>query len=110
MFVGEGKLYFDPCMLRKDEFLLEDKIFNYVNINSQAKELTVAKGSLCFTYCQVPIVYTVAEEYALEVHFNDGTVQAFSNLSLNKATSQKVFDRVGEVIQINVRIKKDHLK
>ncbi|MCH2195076.1 hypothetical protein [Kordia sp.] len=110
VFVGEGKLYFDPCMLRKDEFLLEDKIFNYVNINSQAKELTVAKGSLCFTYCQVPIVYTVAEEYALEVHFNDGTVEEFNNLSLNKTTSQKVFERVGEVIQINVRIKKDHLK
>lgn len=110
VFVTDGKLYFDPCMLRKNEFLLQDRTFNYVNIEAEVKQLSVAKGSLCFTYCQVPITYTVAEENSLTVHLSDGSVQSFNSLSLDAATSQKVFDRAGGVTQINVHIKKDHLK
>ncbi|MGH1385285.1 hypothetical protein [Kordia sp.] len=110
VFVTNGKLYFDPCMLRKNEFLLKDRTFNYVNVDAETKQLSVAKGSLCFTYCQVPITYTVAEENSLTVHFSDGNVQSFNSLSLDAATSQKVFDRAGGVAQINVHIKKDHLK
>ncbi|MEM6684322.1 MAG: hypothetical protein AAF617_00890 [Bacteroidota bacterium] len=110
VFVDEGKLYFDPCMLRQDEFLLEDKTFHYVNIASEAQTLSVEKGSLCFTYCQVPIVYTISHQSSLEVHLSDVSVQAFNSLSLDAETSQKVFDRSGEVVQISVHIKKDHLK
>jgi hypothetical protein len=110
VFVTDGKLYFDPCMLRKNEFLIQDRTFNYVNIHAEVKQLPVAKGSLCFTYCQVPIIYTVAEENSLAVHLSDGNVQSFNSLSLDEATSQKVFDRAGGVTQINVHIKKEHLK
>jgi hypothetical protein len=110
VFVDEGKLYFDPCMLRKDEFLLEDKNFNYINIASEEKQLPVSKGSLCFTYCQVPIVYTISEKSSLEVHFQGGKSEKIEGLRLDAATSQKVFDRAGEVVQIHVHIKEDHLK
>jgi len=110
VFVANGELYFDPCMLRQDEFLLKDSTFNYVNIAKEQKQLSVQKGSLSFTYCQVPIIYTIADAYGLTVHFNDGTSKAFENLRLDAATSQQVFNRVGEVTQINVNIKKSHLK
>ncbi len=110
VFVSEGKLYFDPCMLRQDEFLLKDSTFNYINIAKEEKQLPVHKGSLAFTYCQVPIIYTIADDYGLTVHLKDGHTKAFENLSLDVETSQHVFDRAGEVIQINVNIKTSHLK
>jgi hypothetical protein len=110
VFVDEGKLYFDPCMLRKDEFLLEDKVFEYVNIASKERQIPVAAGSICFTYCQVPIVYTIAETSTLEVHFEGAKTEKIDGLSLDAETSQKVFNRAGEIVQINVYIKKDHLK
>ncbi|MBC8756403.1 hypothetical protein H2O64_17135 [Kordia sp. YSTF-M3] len=110
VFVTEGKLYFDPCLLRQDEFLLKDRPFNYINIAKEEKQIPVQKGSLAFTYCQVPIVYTISDEYALTVHLKDGHTKAFEKLSLDAETSQKVFDREGEVIQINVNIKTSHLK
>jgi hypothetical protein len=110
VFVTEGKLYFDPCLLRQNEFLQKDRKFNYVNIAKVAQEVPVQKGSLAFTYCQVPIVYTIADEYGLTVHLKDGHTKAFENLSLDVETSQHVFDRAGEVIQINVNIKSSHLK
>ncbi|EDP95151.1 hypothetical protein U8527_13125 [Kordia algicida OT-1] len=110
VFVENGKLFFDPCMLRQDEFLQNDSTFNYINIAKQAKKLAVQKGSLCFTYCQVPIIYSVASAEALTVQFTDGSTKAFSNLSLDAATSQKIFKRTGEVTQINVHVTKQHLK
>ncbi|AXG71407.1 hypothetical protein KORDIASMS9_03664 [Kordia sp. SMS9] len=110
VFVTYGKLYFDPCMLRTDEFLLADKTFNYISIQGEAKQLSVEKGSICFTYCQVPIVYTISNQSSLEVHLSDGSVLAFDSLSLDAEISQKVFDRSGEVAQISVHIKNDHLK
>lgn len=110
VFVNNGELYFDPCMLRKDEFLEKDAVFNYVNIASEKKQLTIQKGSLCFTYCQIPVVYTIAEAYGLTVHFKDGSTKELENLRLDAATSQQVFDRAGNVTQINVNIKKSHLK
>ena len=110
VFVTNGELYFDPCMLRKNEFLQKDRTFNYVNIAKEQKSIPVQKGSLAFTYCQIPIVYTIADEYGLMVHLKDGHSKAFENLRLDATTSQQVFDRAGEVVQINVNIKSSHLK
>ncbi|WP_298421922.1 hypothetical protein [uncultured Kordia sp.] len=110
VFVSKGELFFDPCMLRKDEFLQKDNTFNYVNIAKEQKQIPVQKGSLCFTYCQVPIVYTIADTYGLTVHFKDGSSSTVENLRLDAATSQHIFNREGEVTQINVNIEKSHLK
>ena len=57
VFVKNGQLCFDPCLLRKEEFLKEGKTFEYVDINQQQKQLELEKDTLCFTYCQVPVVY-----------------------------------------------------
>ena len=46
----------------------------------------------------------------ITVHFKDGSTKSFSNLSLDAATSQKVFNRTNEVTQINVHVTKKHLK
>ena len=57
VFVSDGKLVFNPRLLRKEEFLKGPKTFTYVDIDKEVKEIEVAKDSLCFTYCQIPIVY-----------------------------------------------------
>ena len=110
VFIKNGKLYFNPCLLRKNEFLIESKVFGYVAINSEKKQIQLDKKSLCFTYCQVPIVYTISAEESLKVTFKDGGTKLFENLSLDTNTSENVFNRSGEVIQINVDIKGSHLR
>ena len=110
VFIKNGKLYFNPCLLRKNEFLIESKVFDYVAINSEKKQIQLDKKSLCFTYCQVPIVYTISAEESLKVTFKDGGTKLFENLSLDTNTSENVFNRSGEVIQINVDIKGSHLR
>ena len=55
VFVDAGMLYFDPRLLKKEEFLTQGGTFRYIDIYKEAQEIEVAEGSLCFTYCQIPV-------------------------------------------------------
>ncbi len=104
VFVKDGNLYFDPCLLRKDEFLKESQVFEYIDIEQEKHELPLKAGSLCFTYCQVPIVYELSTANSVEVVYKDNTTVGFDSLSLDLNTSQQVFNRSGKVKQIIVQV------
>lgn len=108
--VKNGCLQFNPCLLRKTEFLKEEKVLEYLDIHSRPQKLNLGKGSLAFTYCQVPVVYQKAAAHSLTVRFNDGHSISSDTLSLDAATSRKIFERTGEVTQINVNIKESTLR
>ncbi len=106
VFVKDGKLLFNQRLLRKEEFLNKAKKFTFTNINKEIEEIELEKGSLCFTYCQIPIIYKLAEKEGLKVEFNGDSVLEYDHLNLDLATSKKVFERTGEISQIIVSIKK----
>ena len=110
VFMNDGLLVFNPCMLRKDEFLNEAQVFNYINVDSEESTLKVDANQLVFTYCQVPVVYSISNEYKTTISFKDGTQQIFDQMGLDKETSEKVFSRLGDVVSITVHVKEDHLK
>ena len=110
IFTKDGKLYFDPCMLRKNEFLSEPRVFDYVDVDSQWKQIEINIGSLCFTYCQVPIVYKLADKNQLKVTLKDGTCLEFEGLNLDKFISQMVFQRSGDVLQIIANVQETILR
>ncbi|WP_420319765.1 hypothetical protein [Flagellimonas sp.] len=108
VFVKEGNLHFNPCLLRKNEFLDKAKTFEYVDVDGTSKQLELSQGSLCFTYCQVPIVYVLSEEESLEVVHKNHTTTNIGFLSLDQANSDKIFNRTGEIdhVRVNVSTKK----
>jgi len=106
VFVKGGRLHFKPNLLRKDEFLKDTKTFNYTDVNKQVKMIELKKDSLCFTYCQIPIIYKLSEETGLEVVFNEDSILQFKDLSLDAETSKTVFKRTGEINRITVSLKK----
>lgn len=110
VFVKDGKLSFNPCLLRKSEFVSEDKNFNYINLEKEQKIIKLEKNSLGFTYCQVPIVYKISENCEVNVSFKDGSVKSFDTLVLNSEISDHVFKRTGEVSLIEVHVDKKILK
>lgn len=110
IFVKNGKMLFNPCLLRKNEFLAKATDFNYVDINRQQKQLKLADNSLCFTYCQVPVVYHLSEKNSIEVFFTDNTSASSDDLTLDANTSQKVFSRTGEVAHIVVNVNQSNLR
>jgi hypothetical protein len=110
VFVEKGKLYFDPCILRKEEFLTEPKTFNYVTTKHQQAQIELAEGELGFTYCQVPIIYQVSTHNEVKVFHGDATITKFDTLSLDRELSDQVFKRFGSVDKIVVKINKDLTK
>jgi hypothetical protein len=110
VFVKNGELHFQSGLLRKSEFLKEAKVFEYVDVHQQRQQLPLEKGSLCFTYCQVPIVYQLAKENGLTVKHKNNSTTTTKNLSINADVSRKIFGRTGEVVQVNVQIEESALR
>jgi len=105
IFVEEGQLFFNPRLLRAEEFLSHPKEFSYTNLNKELETIQLGKGSLCFTYCQVPIIYKKDEENNIAVIYNQGSTSTFNDLKLDVETSDKIFNRTGEINQIIVSLK-----
>jgi hypothetical protein len=110
VFVKNGQLHFNPCLLRKSEFLEEAKIFEYVDVHQEHLQLSLEKGALCFTYCQVPVVYKLTTENSLTIMHKNGTSTTFNDLFLDENNSREIFERTGGITQINVQIKTSILK
>ena len=110
VFVNDGCLHFHPCLLRKDEFTVQERVFHYVTANKEHKTFAPALGSLCFTYCQVPVIYRLAQENRMEIEKRDGTLSTFHSLHLDAETSAHIFNRTGEISKITVHVNASILK
>ena len=108
--VSDGKLGFNPRLLRGNEFLQESKTFHYIALPKKKNSILVSKDSLCFTYCQVPITYTISDQESLTVKFSNGNSTTLKTLSLDAETSADVFNRTGDVVELIVQLKKSRLK
>ncbi|WP_405564814.1 hypothetical protein [Polaribacter sp. Asnod6-C07] len=106
VFVQEGNVGFNPRLLKDSEFLKEAKAFNYINVNSEKASLKIAENQLAFTYCQVPIIYSLSDKNEIEVVLNDDKKVGFNSLVLDKEISTKMFDRTNEINHIKVSIVK----
>jgi hypothetical protein len=104
--VSDGLLLFDPQLLRKDEFLKQPATFRYIDVQRETREIGLEPGQLGFTYCQVPVIYKLGDRQGLKIEMADGSVSESSEMKLDKMTSNKVFERTGEISRIVVSIKK----
>ena len=104
VFVKDGKLFFNPCLLRKDEFLVAPKTFEYVDVSKEKHSIQLQKESLCFTYCQVPIIYEISDYKEVKVVFTNRTEKVFKSLELDLETSNLLFQRTNMIKHIEVKL------
>jgi len=105
VFVKNGLVFFNPRLLRAKEFLSEASTFYYTDINKKSKTVPLEKNTLCFTYCQVPIIYKISDRNEIIVDYNNSTSKVFKGLEIDIETSTKLFDRTGEINTIIVSLK-----
>ena len=110
VFVENGRLRFNPCLLRAEEFLKHPKLFHYIDVTQKEKTLQLYRHELVFTYCQVPIVYSLAAENCLDITYRDGSISSIPGLKLDTTTTQKLFKRTGEIESIKANLEKTILK
>ncbi len=101
--VKNGRLGFGPGLLKKEEFLKGERRFHCYGINKEKTEILLQENSLCFTYCQVPVVYKIANHTGLEIFYGDNSV-VHDSLRLDITTSTQVFKRTGEIAKIVVTL------
>jgi hypothetical protein len=99
--VRAGCLGFLPLLLRKSEFLSEPAELCTYDLNGAELKVPLAKGTLGFTYCQVPIVFHLSQERHLELTRSDGTQQLAGD-TLSAEDSAAIFARRGEILRIDV--------
>ncbi len=110
VYVKNGQLGFNPVLLRKDEFSEEIRYFTYLNIRNEEKKIQLKSDSLCFTYCQVPVIYQVSAQESVTVIFENGSSKDYDSLQLDRDLSKKIFERTGEISQIIVGVRDTHLR
>ena len=106
VFVKEGKISFSPSLLRESEFVQTSTKFHYTAISKEEISIDLQKGSLCFTYCQIPIIYKNTNEESITIFFTDDRVEKLNDLTLGENISKLIFERTGKVDRIEVSVKK----
>ena len=107
VFVHDGKLFFNPVLLRRNEFISKAKQVEYVNTKGEKETISVDSNALFFTYCQVPVVYVLGESEVVEIIKASGAVSKYESTMLNESDSRAVFQRTGEVKGIKVFFKEE---
>lgn len=104
VFIKDGQISFNPCLLRKEEFISKYEMFNYVDIYSRNQQIALEVDSLCFTFCQIPIIYKFSDTVGITVIFKDNTYTEVDSLTLDVSISTPIFERTGEIIKIIVQV------
>jgi len=88
--VENGKIFIQPTMLNKAEF-----IFSKTDAQNVFPHLS-------FTYCTVPFVYLIDGQKGIDVIYQNGKTEHTTDFLLNKTQSEMVFKRNAEIEKIVV--------
>jgi hypothetical protein len=102
--VKGGTICFKPFILRKSEFLSASDSLSYFDISGEQRLVNLQAGQLGFTYCQVPVIYSIADETSIIISFADGSEKAIAADAIDAQTSLAIFDKTGEVVKIQVAL------
>ena len=107
--VHNGLLSFKPQLLSKKEFTSEAHTIELIDVHQKTHQVILPRQALCFSYCQTPVQYRIAETDSIQITLTDGTEKYIAGLNLDDVTSRLVFGRSGRVVQITVSLREDHL-
>ena len=105
--VDNGTVRIQPSLLRAREFMAKSRDTGYVDVDGNWQTVAVPENGLLFTWCQVPIVYTLDDgaEASVTVICDDGTEQTFTQMVISPELSEELFQRSGRIRRINVSLR-----
>jgi midasin (ATPase involved in ribosome maturation) len=91
--------------LKRSEFLTTKQVFKYYDVFHQKQELTILENQLAYTFCQVPVIYTLSDKNNhILLESTDGSKVELDGNMLDKKLSNPIFNRDGKTVQIKVFI------
>ena len=109
-FVDKGCITFDPSLLLKEEFLTQKKTFTYFDVSTTRRDLDVNENQLAFTFCQIPIIYSLFEnDNYINILFSDNTNAEIHGNLIDADKSSSIFNRDGIVKQVEFYVNEKFL-
>jgi len=100
--IRNGKIVFQFSLLNPTELVNQRGVFEYFDLKGEEQRITLHNGQLGFTFCQVPVVYSVSNEDKICVTFSDGEKTFIIGHIINNEMSTRIFQRSGDIVQIEV--------
>jgi hypothetical protein len=100
--VSNGKIHFQPALLRAREFASATSTLRYLDVSGNWQVTSIPSKGLAFTWCQVPIVYELRDDSGptLTITNDAGESRTQSQLELSAEDSAALFSRSGQIREI----------
>jgi hypothetical protein len=104
--VSNGKIHFQPALLRPCEFAPVSNTMCYLDVGANWQELSVPGNGLAFTWCQVPVIYELRDDDSptLTITNDAGEKHTQSQLELPAKESAALFNRTGQIREITLTL------
>lgn len=102
--VDDGRISFDPRLLRREIFLSEPRKFEYLDHSGELKSRLLQPGELAVTFCQTLFVLRIGKEWRIQINRTNETEGVGIMSSLSVENSQSIFKRSSEVLEVEVTI------
>jgi hypothetical protein len=100
--IQDGKIVFKFSLINPVELLNQSSVFEYFDLKGDVRAITLNKGQLGFTFCQIPVVYSVSNEDKISITFSDGKKIFMTGHTINSEMSARIFDRSGDIVRVEV--------
>lgn len=103
--VRDGKITFREYLLRKSEFLDSAEVFEFKNNAGDTMVIDIPHSSLCYTLCQIPVIYSVADgKRQIQIVYESGASENIEGLEIDASISAMIFGRDTSIKQIHVSL------
>ena len=91
-------------MISANDFVNSDQDIMCTDIHGVQRIVQISSGSLFYTICQTPIVYSLGDKNEVKILINDDSIEVSEHMSLSVSHSQCIFSRNGYIKQVYVTI------
>ncbi len=102
--VENGRIVIRPVLLRASEWTTAPATFTYRDVTGVERSIDLPAGSLAFTFCQVPVVYSRGDAVEITARLADGTTAIHPDGVLGAELSASIFRREGRVTALSVHV------
>jgi len=103
-FVEGGEIHFDLSLINQEEFLDQPVEISFVDVSGNDNVIELQPGQLAFSLCQVPIIYSAADEWQITIQKSSGDVIELAGNTIPAEYCNALFLRQGEIKQIQVAV------
>ena len=100
--VENGAIAFEPSLFQSKEFSQRQSAFQFYGLAGNDREIKLDEGMFGWTWCQTPILFVESDRQRLVLTLANGEVQERQQLELSATEANQLFQRTGEIKQIEI--------